>query len=503
MSNPHDPLGKTDRNGNPVKHWSEMHGSVMSQMNRDTIFRSCIQYVADSSEVFRKARNAFGDFLVDFVCAFFQGENAKTDENSALPWRTTIERAMKTPIFRRARGYTSRNIIDAIIWAIACCESLAHQVEEQWRDDNNVNEPNESDSADGESGDGDGSGDGNASADEVEKMLQEMRDSIETKNAMQGAAESAEETIKQIDELNEALGVGGTEAGDGKPELTKGNIEKRARIADLYENNPRLKSLSDVIGRLNAIQDAMGSSTEMREDAATFHGQERGADLSRVQSTELAKDDDIFDADFAEDSLALDEFKSKQPIGRGPIYILQDKSGSTSCPSGSNDGATIDDWMSAIGLSLLRIARRQKRDLVHIPYAGGAQPTYSETRFPKGEATIETAMHCIMLRPAGGTNTSGAIKETMAMIKSDEKRGIKGADILLLHDGCDHIDDAASLRARLDKDGIALYSIVIGAQNSALKTVSDFCIDGLSLAQREGRDDALRAIYKSIDDSVK
>ena len=180
--------------------------------------------------------------------------------------------------------------------------------------------------------------------------------------ALRVAGKAVAEASKAVTELREASAALGL--GPGEP----GGNDPRA-IAELYKrvrNDPGLRRISELAGRFRRVAQSKQRQKVMHglDDVV---GIEPGGDIGRLLPSELVR--------LAVPELELDtlrriverhaicrEHRAVEPIGKGPILVVTDE-------SGSMEGAKVHT-AKALALTLAWVARRQRRWCGLVAYSG-------------------------------------------------------------------------------------------------------------------------------------
>ena len=182
---------------------------------------------------------------------------------------------------------------------------------------------------------------------------------METLRAVGKALAAAKEEVGELHEAASALGMGPGAPGSNDPKAVAA-LFKRVR------SDPTLKRICELAGRYRRV-----AQSKQRRKAVhgldDMVGVEPGGDLARLLPQELAK--------LAVPELELDtlrrlverqtlcrEYHATEPVGKGPIIIVNDESGSM---QGEKTHTA-----KALALALAWIARRQNRWCALVAYSG-------------------------------------------------------------------------------------------------------------------------------------
>ena len=182
--------------------------------------------------------------------------------------------------------------------------------------------------------------------------------------ALRAVGKAVTEAKKEVNELRDAasaMGLGAGEPGSNDPRAVA-EIYKRVR------NDPGLRRISELAGRFRRVA-ASKQRQKVTHGLDDVVGVEPGGDVGRLLPSELAR--------LAVPELELDtlrriverqalcrEHHAVEPVGKGPILISVDESGSM---EGSKAHTA-----KALALALAWVARQQRRWAGLIAYSGGS-----------------------------------------------------------------------------------------------------------------------------------
>jgi uncharacterized protein with von Willebrand factor type A (vWA) domain len=182
--------------------------------------------------------------------------------------------------------------------------------------------------------------------------------------ALRAVGRAVAEARREVDELRDASAALGL--GTGQP----GSNDPRA-IAEIYRrvrNDPVLRRISELAGRFRRVA-ASKQRQKVSHGLDDVIGVEPGGDVGRLLPSELAR--------LALPELELDtlrriverqaqcrEHHAVEPVGKGPILVVCDESGSMEGPKVHT--------AKALALALAWVARQQRRWAGLIAYSGGS-----------------------------------------------------------------------------------------------------------------------------------
>ncbi len=318
--------------------------------------------------------------------------------------------------------------------------------------------------------------------DDAEKLLDALQEALddygeqaeamgqgvkEHSNQIRQAARQAAKEAKEDAEGAEALlDSFGTEPGA----LKRMDASARLELANRIRQNPKLKELAEKVGRFVRLALAE-QAQKIVHGIDEVHDIELGNDIHKVLPSELMNlaDPDLeilFLKDFAEGSLLQYQLRGKEKVARGAIICMIDSSGSM---MGSRE-----TWAKAVGIALLHIAYKQKRDFYGIVFSSAGE--LLEFDFPKGRATPAQVLDFAESSFHGGTDFMSPINRAVEVLEKqfNEEGSMKG-DFVFITDGESYVTDEWLDRYHNAKEELAfrMYSCLIGGNSSVLQTISD------------------------------
>lgn len=317
-------------------------------------------------------------------------------------------------------------------------------------------------------------------------LAQQIRELVQAKHAaQQQAAQIAQQSPKAFDQAAHDAVIAAAKAGKeaaenaaslpsfgsdgfGRDEPKYESPEQALTIADMWANNPTLRAVAELYGRLDKhmrfqrAKRTVGGADEIVD--LKF-----GDDLRRVLPSELAYladedwEDDFF-ARYLAGELVVYDTVGDENAGRGPIVLVGDESGSM------NGERNV--WMKAVACCLLNIARREKRDFCYVGF--GTTDAVYHIEFPakqqlQANDIIEMASHFFSSGgtvPLAGTTRAKKVMESVPEFKK--------ADIVIVGDGDGAFtDEDKRLRDTLSSRGVRFHGIGIG--NSRMTYLVEYC----------------------------
>ena len=149
------------------------------------------------------------------------------------------------------------------------------------------------------------------------------------------------------------------------------------------------------------------------------------------------------------------KMRGEEEVGKGPIVICIDKSGSMS-------GAPFR-WAMAVAEALRRFAADEDRDYYAMFF--GSNNDRNRFDFPKGTGPFEKVLAFLACIANGGTQFDGVLTEALEKASTMFDATGKGkADIVFITDGLAHLSDEwiNGFNAERERIGVRVYSVYIG-----------------------------------------
>jgi uncharacterized protein with von Willebrand factor type A (vWA) domain len=309
---------------------------------------------------------------------------------------------------------------------------------------------------------------------------------VDAIHAGEAAAAAADEAVQQLQALTGA-GLDGGQSQNMTP-------DQQIALAEKWAANPTLQKVLKNVGRMirsmHFARDARTKNVPVEPVGITI-----GADLEHVLPQELSRAvsphpllQATFMRDYANKSLLQYEMQGKAPAGKGPIIEIHDGSGSMMSPEEKFI------WATSLGLAMLTIAQRDKRDFAGIEF--GSRGQLESWLFPKGETPDpERVLHFAGHFFGGGTSTVAGLREALRILK--ERPEFKSADVVLIGDGIDSVgtEDVAIAKELRDM-GVRIHGIsILHRGNAYMEQICDYVNEVMDLA---GPNDASDELAQNI-----
>lgn len=313
---------------------------------------------------------------------------------------------------------------------------------------------------DGDLTEGDGGGDPfdadsedaeNQAEADWEAQFDEALDGLDLDRLTNKALEAAFDEVEEIDNARKGIGL-----EDG--EWYSMNPESRIAMADKLRTK-EMRELADIVGRMRRF--ALGVKAQRIIDVPhEAYDVELGRDIKRVLKPQFALLGNPytkyeFMRRYVEGELLQFKMRGKEDVGKGPIVICIDK-------SGSMQGAPFR-WAMGVSEALRRFAAEEDRDYYAMFF--GANNDRERFDFPQGKGPFDKVLAFLGTQANGGTQFDGVLTEALEKAsKSFDGEGKGKADIVFVTDGMAHLDPEwiASFNKERERVGVRVYSVYIG-----------------------------------------
>jgi uncharacterized protein with von Willebrand factor type A (vWA) domain len=291
---------------------------------------------------------------------------------------------------------------------------------------------------------------------------------------------------RQLSEAGQESASWGTGLGAGGRTSAARQIELGRRLA----TNPKLRKLARLVGRMRAQAFALRRRSLERTSEEIFDVRP-GGDLERLLPPELlALHHPLLRRDFArrliEGELLTYALRGAEERGRGPMIVCLDGS--------SSMAGDKEIWSKAVALTLLEIARRQRRLFRFICFSSADTPLYTLDLNPREhwEVREDRALDVAEYFPGGGTDFETPLSAAAGCLGAARYRR---GDVILITDGECQVSPEWRDRFQRDKRRLdfSLYSVLIDVGPSAVETLRD--ISDRVTAVSTLTDDAARELF--------
>lgn len=295
--------------------------------------------------------------------------------------------------------------------------------------------------------------------------------------SLQNAAKEAIQTKENLKSL-----VGGVKAGSGEAELKKVPLRDQLKLAEHLTHDRRLKEIAEWAGRMKLI--AQRKQRSKHQESIDRSGVTMGNQVEKLLPSELAAFASPntrldFLRRFAEGRALQYDSKGQEQLGKGPIVLCLDQSGSMK---------NHDNISKGFALALMSIAKRQRRDFALILFSIRAN---NPVIYQKGKITPKEMVELATTFLGGGTNFESPLSMAANVIS---KSRFKKADIVFVTDGEAGVTDRFieswnELKAKKD---FRVLSLLIGTEcDNVVKLFSDRVVKASGF-----QDDAVHAAFE-------
>lgn len=329
-------------------------------------------------------------------------------------------------------------------------------------------------------------GDAAAAASAVETLMTELSPHFERRQlpeprllrtGLRKASDRASAALEGLRGAQEGLeGVAfGPMPGTGTGPKAPGTTSQARTLAQRLRHDPRLRRIAELAGRFKRIA-ARKLRDKVRHGVDELSDIEQGADLGRVLPAELARLRHprlrlALLRDLLERRTLQYALRGTEDLGRGPLVVCLDK-------SGSMEGDP-DIWATAVALALLELAHRQRRPFALLAFDSAVA---YQAIVDVGQALPEASL---FVRCSGGTDIHAAVTRALDIIAS-HPGPLRKADVVLVTDGASDPSHAPAFRARAAAAGITTLGIGIGITD---ETLAPWCDESRCITALDRLDD--------------
>jgi uncharacterized protein with von Willebrand factor type A (vWA) domain len=297
------------------------------------------------------------------------------------------------------------------------------------------------------------------------QLKEDLKD-IETKTSNRLQAETIR-VAQQLEDASEEAEAWGTAIGSGQRSPPGEKLELGRRLA----GNEKLKKLARMVGRMKVHAAALRKKVFERANQEVL-AIESGDSIHRLLPHELMtlhhpvlrKD---FYRRFLDQELLQYSLRGVEEKGKGPMIVCLDGS--------SSMAGEKEIWSKAVTLTLVDIARRQRRLFRSICFSSADTPLQVLDMNPRDRYELE-AKHVMDLAeyfPGGGTDFQRPLDAALECLRQAR---FKKGDIVFITDGECQVSPewAEEFRHEKERLGFSLFSILIDVGSSSLGTLKEF-----------------------------
>ena len=387
------------------------------------------------------------DALVQDVFQSLYKVSPKLKEEAPLAQKGLIEQLHQLPEYHHAHKMTQLDEISSAFGTLALAPKLLEQLAsiEEKLEDKERNQP------------APGEGSGPDGAIQLEDVLNE-EEMADLRNALRKGSKEAQEASEAWEGAMRTWGV-------DPAELKQVSFTERMELADQILKSGKCQRIADLAGRFKSVVNAA-------QALVSQHGNDEivdigpGSDLERIIPTEmmkLRKTPKLFYKDMLEGNLLVYNLRGVENLGKGPLIIVCDHSGSRAGPR--------DEWAKAVTLSLMTLATKQKRAFGFIAFNSNVM---HQSFFPKAvPISLEQKIKIAQLGPSGGTDFYKPLKAAFEMRQKDAE--LKPADIVFITDdeygfNPEQLKEIQALKVQTE---VRVFGVAVMTSGETLKSFSD------------------------------
>jgi len=300
---------------------------------------------------------------------------------------------------------------------------------------------------------------------EAEALANSMSQSA-ARQAMRAAIEKANGELDEVDRAMQSMGWSHEDSCGSQDVAAK----TKAAVAQRLRDSTKLSEIMRLAGRMkNIMREAQ--ATKVRHGVSEITDIECGADIARLLPSELMllrhpQMKLLLARKLYEYSALQYHLEAKEKVGRGPVVVCIDDSGSMR--------GEREIWSKAIALALLELARKQGRAFAYCTFSNALSTTFVEHTGKK--SSPQDILDRLSEFCGGGTNFDPPLAWGLDRIEDDSK--LEDADIVFISDGECAASNAVSHKARLKVAGARCWGIALGgsAMNATGHgSMQDFC----------------------------
>jgi len=303
----------------------------------------------------------------------------------------------------------------------------------------------------------------------LRQKTQRLKDDLEQIDAQAKNRFQAEaiKVAQELEDATEETAAWGDTIGTGQRTPPGQKLELGRRLA----GNEKLKKLARMVGRMKFNALALRKKVFERSSEELLEV-EQGDALHRLLPHELLTlHHPVLRKDFyrrlLDQELIQYSLRGVEEKGKGPMIVCLDGSSSMSGDK--------EIWSKAVALTLLEIARKQRRLFRSICFSSADTPLQTLDMNPRDRYEIETkaVMDLAEYFPGGGTDFQKPLDAALDCLRQSR---FKKGDIVFITDGECQVDPqwAEDFREEKERLGFSLFSILIDTGPAALGTLKEF-----------------------------
>jgi len=250
-------------------------------------------------------------------------------------------------------------------------------------------------------------------------------------------------------------------------------MEEKRKALELIASNPKFRDIVRLAGRMRKIA-ARKRAVKVEREGMEIADVGLGDDYGMMADEEYLgfADPNMFDLflmKLLDRELLVYRGKAEEELGRGPLVVCVDGSGSMTDPLYDT---TKEVWAKAFAFVMYSIAREEKRDYALINF--GSKTEIEVFEFPKDSAhRIDDVAHAFTHFFEGGTDFETPLRKACELIGTSR---YKDADVVFITDGECEVSEGflKDFRRLKDEKKFRVYSIAISLHARGRKNIEKF-----------------------------
>lgn len=324
-----------------------------------------------------------------------------------------------------------------------------------------------------------------AKQDELDAELKDVKPAVRA-----ALRKAMKEAVKDAAEADQAAQAWGLDPGT----LLRLDPQKRIEMASKIRNE-RFKRIAQLFGPMQRMAFAEQQRRTVHSNDEIYDV-ESGNDLARMLPMELlALEDEMLELDFlrkyVEERLLQYKMRGEEKLAKGGIIFCEDGSGSMA--------GDCEIWAKAVGLTLLQIAKSQKRSFYGIHFGGPGMIRCYDFRDPKN-ATFDEIIAFAETFFNGGTDFVTPLSKALDVIREENSRfGAIKSDVVFATDGMCGVPEKwlKEFKEEQDRLSFRVYGVVIGGSKDS-EPLSTICDKRVLTVQDMTSGNDLREIFRSL-----
>ncbi len=309
--------------------------------------------------------------------------------------------------------------------------------------------------------------------------------------AMECAAAAVAEATEEVELAKDAAAACGI-GGDGGDSGMRIPPKAVSALFNRVKGDPHLRRICELAGRFRRL--AQGKQrNKLGHGYDDMVGVEPGGDVGRLVASELAAlaTDGLADEvaiRLVENRAVCREHKGMEPVGKGPIVVTVDESGSMA-------GEPVYT-AKALALAMAMIARQQKRWCCLVGFSGGTKGNFCV--LPPGRWDESALCDWLVHFYGNGTTLDVPVEVVPAqwpkLVESGMKRG--ACDMIMVTDALVTLPKGLeeSFLAFKKRESVKLYAMVLNAKPGDLARIADEVYEVEKIAVSGSDADAVGAV---------